>query len=87
MEEAGLLVLTDKPTHMMGDEPKHFIATRLTWEGHEFLDSIRNDTVWKKIKDTVKEKGVQLSYEILKALAVDYCKGLIGLGAHPSGSY
>ena len=49
-------------------------ATGLTWEGHEFLDAIRNDTVWKSVKDTVKEKGGAVPFEILKTLAVEAAK-------------
>jgi hypothetical protein len=32
-------------------------ATSLTWQGHEFLDSVRRDTVWQKVKLFVAEKG------------------------------
>ncbi len=39
----------------------------LTWEGHEFLDSARNDTIWKKAKSLVQTKTGTLSFEILKA--------------------
>jgi predicted transcriptional regulator len=54
-------------------------ATTLTWEGHEFLDAIRSDTVWKKIKDTVKEKGVEMPFAILKSLALKLAGGLFGV--------
>ena len=30
-----------------------WLPMRLTWEGHEFLDAARNDTVWKKTKDII----------------------------------
>ena len=42
----------------------------LTWEGHEFLDSIRNDTVWNKVMDTLKQQGGSITLEIIKSLAV-----------------
>lgn len=38
----------------------------LTWEGHEFLDKIRQQTAWNKIKTIVRDKGLDLSYEALK---------------------
>ena len=28
----------------------------LTWEGHEFLDKIRSETIWMKIKGTAKRR-------------------------------
>ncbi len=33
-----------------GPPVKRFNLSRLTWEGHDFLDAIRNDDVWSKIK-------------------------------------
>jgi hypothetical protein len=53
---------------------------RLTWAGHEFLDSIKNDTVWDKVKETVKEKGGAIPFEVLKALAVKVASAFFGVG-------
>lgn len=44
-------------------------ATELTWEGHEFLDKIRSERIWSKTKKSVKEKGLELSFEVIKAAA------------------
>ena len=33
------------------------LARRLTWQGHEFLDKIRDPSMWGKIKAKVQEKG------------------------------
>ncbi|MFZ7235801.1 DUF2513 domain-containing protein [Avibacterium gallinarum] len=38
---------------------------KLTWQGHEFLDKIRSDTAWNKIKQTIKTKGIGLSFEAI----------------------
>ena len=45
------------------------IATSLTWDGHEFLDKIRSDTTWGKIKSLAKTKGLDLSIEVIKNAA------------------
>jgi hypothetical protein len=51
--------------------PYAFQIFALTWEGHEFLDAMRDDTVWKKAKENVIKPGaswtVQLLFEWLKA--------------------
>lgn len=44
----------------------HYLATSLTWEGHEFLDKIRRDTMWNKIKATLREKSLELSVDAIK---------------------
>lgn len=45
------------------------IATSLTWDGHEFLDKIRSDTTWEKIKSLAKTKGLDLSIDVIKSAA------------------
>ena len=44
----------------------------LTWEGHEYLDTMRDPEIWKKTKESVKEVG-SFSLDTLKSVA----KGLI----------
>ena len=53
LTEAGLLKATDVSTRGNFE----WKPSRLTWEGHEFLNAIKNDTVWNNVKQTVKEKG------------------------------
>jgi Hypothetical protein (DUF2513) len=53
--------------------------TSLSWEGHEFLDAIRNETVWNKTKEIVKEKGVGLAFGIIKDLAIQIARQMVGL--------
>ena len=46
----------------------------LTWEGHEFLDSIREENIWETVKKTLKDKSLGLSYEALKSVVVTSVK-------------
>ena len=41
----------------------------LTWEGHEFLDAIRDEATWQLIKQTAAEKSIALSFAAIKAIA------------------
>jgi hypothetical protein len=41
---------------------------RLTYEGHEFLDSARNDTVWQKAKEKLLSTSGSITLDALKAL-------------------
>ena len=54
-------------------EPIGAVIDRLTMAGHDFLDAARNDTLWRKAKETVNEKGgavtVGIFVQILSALA------------------
>jgi hypothetical protein len=42
---------------------------QLTWRGHEFLDTIREKSVWDKVKNVAKEKGVGLTIETITKIA------------------
>jgi hypothetical protein len=74
--EAGLIVADDCSNF----DELWLQPTRLTWEGHEFLDAIKHDTVWNKVKATVKEEGGFVSFEVLKLLAIQAAKSVFGLG-------
>ncbi|MGA2083468.1 MAG: DUF2513 domain-containing protein [Holophaga sp.] len=55
------------------------MAIRLKWQGHEFLDSIRTDKVWDKVKQSAWEKGIDLTFDIAGKLAGKVMKEMLGL--------
>ncbi|MCB2216373.1 MAG: DUF2513 domain-containing protein [Desulfobulbaceae bacterium] len=48
-----------------------FVLYRLTWEGHELLDAIRNDTIWRKTKSTFASKSLDMTFDLVKKVATD----------------
>jgi hypothetical protein len=62
--EAGLLEAVNLTTH----GGKNWRPTRLTWEGHEFLEAARDNSRWQKAKSTMMEKAGGITFEILKQL-------------------
>ncbi len=57
-------------------------ADSLTWEGHDFLDAIKNDTIWEKVKAGIKSKGLeigQVSFGVLKEYAKVEIKSKLGI--------
>ena len=44
----------------------------LTWEGHEFLEKIRSDATWEKIKQKARSTGWNLTFQALSAIASWY---------------
>jgi predicted transcriptional regulator len=52
------------------------MVRNLTWKGHEFLENAKNDTIWIKTKEFIKEKGGSVSLgvmtEILKKIALKH---------------
>ena len=45
------------------------LAHRLTWEGHELLDNIRDDGVWSNVKQKLGGVSDSASLEIVKTIA------------------
>jgi len=46
--------------------PDIVIIHKLTWEGHNFIDSIRDEGRWQKAKDWIRETGKILTIETIK---------------------
>ncbi len=53
------------------------VASALTWAGHELLDQIRSDSVWNAVKCTARERGVDLTFDTVKAVARKIVENLI----------
>jgi len=73
MKDAGLIEAKETKK---GSNRK-FVARRLTWQGHDFLDAAKNETIWNKAKEIVKEKGGIFSIEILKKILAKLAMGYI----------
>jgi hypothetical protein len=73
-EVAHHLVLLDKAGFIEainngGMNHQTRICTGLTWDGYEFLDKIRDKTVWNKTKAILKDKGLELTFATIKVAA------------------
>ena len=49
----------------------------LTWEGRDFLEGMRNPTLWEKVKSTLKESGAFASFEVIKFACIEVAKASI----------
>ena len=45
------------------------VLGRLKWKGHDLIDSIRDDSVWKETKSRLAKVSGTASLEIVKAVA------------------
>lgn len=77
LAEANLVEIQDASSF----DGKDFLPERLTWEGHEFLDNIRNDSIWNGIKSFIASKGGDIGFSVLKALAEAKAKEYFGLNS------
>lgn len=79
MDEAGLLrcersLSKTTPSRVISAYP-----FSLTWKGHEFLSTAKNETLWAKAKSvSIGQAGV-ISFELLKELLISLAKDKLGL--------
>ncbi|MDQ3247562.1 MAG: DUF2513 domain-containing protein [Pseudomonadota bacterium] len=72
MLDHGLIEAKDWGT--MGDHPADkYGMVRMTWEGADFLDTVRDEEIWKKTKAGA-EAAKGFSFDLLKALAKGFVK-------------
>lgn len=56
-----------------------YSVNSLTWDGHQFLDNIRDNNVWSETKNKVGTAVGSASLSILAEVAASYIKGKFGL--------
>lgn len=74
--EAGLIVGTARETEQLPCAYDVEIE-RMTWEGHDFLDSIRSDKVWRRVRERLATVGGEASLDVVKQLAVQIARDLL----------
>jgi len=60
------------------DDTIHISISSLTYDGHTFLDTIRDDVVWRETKKTAS-KFSSVSLPILLDIGASYLKSKLGL--------
>ena len=65
--EAGLI--SDYKAQYADNEIYVFGVGSLTWNGNDFLEKIRDDSQWKKVKETITKKGLPLVVDTIKSVA------------------
>ena len=65
--DEGLVIGNSMYSHNTKSQAPEFATlVRMTWQGADFLDSIRSDTVWKKVKNVILKPTGSWTFEILK---------------------
>lgn len=76
--EAGL-IFTNTDT-LIGQQLPIFTSTRLTWEGHNFLDASKNDeSSWRKAVEAAGGLGFETLKTVLFELVQQTARNAVGL--------
>ncbi|MFW6046685.1 MAG: DUF2513 domain-containing protein [Candidatus Woesearchaeota archaeon] len=62
LTENGIIEAIDCTT----DDGFEWQARGLTWQGHDYIDAIRDENRWQTVKDWIKSSGKVLTIETLK---------------------
>jgi hypothetical protein len=74
---AGLV--SGKISQSLGSRGDVIIISGLTWEGHEWIETVRRDDIWSQVKDLLMGQGGVLTYELTKAVAGQLVRKRLGL--------
>ncbi len=55
------------------------IPISMTWEGHEFLDAARPESIWNQAKERVGAELASVPFEVFKALLLALAAESLGL--------
>ena len=77
LDQAGLIKALDLSTK--GETGFEWQPKSLTWQGHEFLDAARDETIWRKAKSRMAETTGGLGLDVFRALLEHYAKQALGL--------
>lgn len=67
LNDAGLV--SDYEGKYASNELYMFWVGPLTWDGNDFLDKIRDNSVWHKTKEVITQKGLPLVLDTIKTVA------------------
>lgn len=64
---------------VLGTQYRLFTISRLTSFGHDYLDNIRDDSIWKNTKDKLGSLANSASLQIVSNTAVALIKARLGI--------
>lgn len=70
-------LISDYKDSYVDDSLDFFEVGSLTWKGHDFIDKIREDTVWNRTKEVIKEKMLPSTIEVIKDISGAIIKSMI----------
>jgi hypothetical protein len=80
---AGLLLdagyIRAEPVKCCGTSHTDYRIERLTNQGHDYLDSVRDDRVWTKTKATLGDAAKSAPLRVVESVAVGFVKSLLGI--------
>jgi len=81
LAESGLIDHSGGSGARGAGKPPTYLAPRLTMRGHDYLDAVRDKSVWAKVKARIGDKGSSVPLEVVMAIGIAILKEKLGLGS------
>lgn len=78
--DAGLLF--SYKSVLGGDTVQYFFVGGLTWKGNDYLDKIRDKSIWENIKRTIKDGALPFTIDVVKEIATNLTNEKLGQLLH-----
>jgi hypothetical protein len=72
-------LLTASTMTVSNSESPIALPHTITWKGHDFLDAVRNDSIWSKVKIQLKDHAITVPFALLQDLALKILAAHVGL--------
>ncbi|ORE90523.1 hypothetical protein ATO13_22496 [Stappia sp. 22II-S9-Z10] len=56
---------------------REVLVGRLTWEGHDFLAAIRDETVWTRLKSSISQPLTSLPFDVIKSVGASLVQQMV----------
>lgn len=63
----------------LGCPYRQFLIRRITMDGYEYLDSVRDPKVWSETKSKLAQATSSISLDIIKTVASKVISGMLGI--------
>ena len=68
LEEAGFIVYSDSNSNHFPQNPAGIVIFDLSFQGYQYLDSVRSPERWERIKQIAQDKALILSINVIGAI-------------------
>lgn len=73
MADAGFITFIDNSVF----ERKIYAKIKMRYKGYDYLETIRDSTVWNKTKESIKKVSGGVTFDLIKETAISIIKSLL----------
>ena len=77
LRDTGFIEVTD--SLYADDMVQDFLISRITFAGYDYLDTVRNESIWNEIKQKISTIGGSVSIDVIKSIGVAIVKQHLGI--------